>query len=339
MYSLIKPILFRLNPEFTHHLVLSALKCFYRPSIVAKIRAQMPRKPVKVMNLEFPNPVGLAAGFDNNADYIDSLFGLGFGFIEVGGVTPRPQAGNPKPRLFRLPQASALINRMGFYNKGVDYVVERLKNRMVPGVVGINIAKNKDTPLDRAVEDYQYCLTRAYPHVDYVTINISSPNTPGLRELQSETYLEKLIADLKGTQKKLMHQFSRSVALVVKLSVDLSDPELETIVNILVKYEIEGVMAANTSIDHQAVSRYPHGAEVGGLSGQPVFQKSTEMVHKIYQMTSGKLPIIGLGGILKKEHAQAKFNAGASLVQVYTGLVYRGPRLVKEIVESFQIKE
>lgn len=339
MYSLIKPILFRLNPEFTHHLVLSTLKCIYRPSLVRKMRAQMPRKPVNVMNLEFPNPVGLAAGFDNNADYIDSLFGLGFGYIEVGGVTPRPQAGNPKPRLFRLPQASALINRMGFDNKGVDYVVERLKNRVVPGVVGINIAKNKDTPLERAGEDYQYCLTRAYPHVDYVTINISSPNTPGLRELQSEAYLEKLIADLKGTQKTLQQQFSRYVPLVVKLSVDLSDAELETIVKILLKHEIEGVIAANTSIDHQAVSHYPHGAEIGGLSGQPVFQRSTEMVHKIYQMTSGKLPIIGLGGVLKKEDAQAKFNAGASLVQVYTGLVYRGPGLVKEIVGSFQKKE
>lgn len=325
-------MLFRCDPEWAHHAVLFLIKYYYRPSVVRLARKCIPKIPVKVFGLEFENPVGLAAGFDNNADAMDSLFGMGFGFVEIGGVTPKPQSGNPKPRLFRIPKAFALINRMGFDNKGIDYVVERLKKRSFSGVMGINIGKNKDTPLEKAVEDYQYCLIRAYPYVDYVTVNISSPNTPGLRELQTEFYLKKLVAELKRTQESLSRQYVRYVPLLVKISVDLSDPELEAVIRILMEFAIDGITVANTSLDHQAVSDYRFGLESGGLSGKPIFQKSTEMLRKIHQMANGKLSIVGLGGIFSAEDAQAKFDAGAKLVQIYTGLIYQGPCLVKKII-------
>jgi dihydroorotate dehydrogenase len=335
-YALIRKILFSLDPEQAHHLVLKGLKYWGQSPLLGSMKAKPLAKPVKVFDLEFPNPVGLAAGFDNNADSIDGLFGLGFGFVEVGGVTPKPQHGNPKPRLFRIPEANALINRMGFDNKGVDYAVERLKNRKISGIVGINIGKNKDTPLEKAVEDYQYCLTRAYPYVDYVTINISSPNTPGLRDLQSESYLESFMRDLKSTHTELSRKYHRNLPLLVKLSVDLTDQQLESTVRTLMRYEIQGIIAANTSTDHKAVSDYRFGNEVGGLSGKPIFQRSTEMLGLIRQMTQAKLPVIGLGGILTAEDAQEKLNAGASLVQIYTGLIYRGPNLIQEIIKELK---
>ncbi len=334
LYRYIRPILFLFYPETAHKLVFNVLKLISPTSLVKRRLQKLPQKPCQVFGLTFPNPVGCAAGVDNNGDYIDALLGLGFGFVEIGGVTPLPQPGNPKPRIFRIPAAHALINRMGFDNKGVDYLVKRLKQRKVPGIVGVNIAKNKSTSLDNAVHDYLLCLEKLYPYVDYMTINISSPNTPGLRELQSEKHLETLLNALKTKQQDLDFQQHRHVPLLVKLAPDLNDEELQNIVHCLMRQKVEGVIATNTSIDHSAVADYEYAQEQGGLSGAPIMAPATTFVKKIQQMSQGRLPIIALGGIMSAGDAQQKFAAGASLVQIYTGLIYQGPALIKQIVAS-----
>lgn len=291
------------------------------------------------MGLSFQNPIGLAAGLDKNGDYIDALGALGFGFIEVGTITPKPQRGNEKPRLFRLPEINALINRMGFNNKGVDYLVKNLKKRHYQGILGVNIGKNKDTPLDKSVQDYLICLEAVYPYADYVTINISSPNTPGLRQLQSATYFEDLLVQLKNAQRSFHHRFKRYVPLVVKIAPDLTSEEIIVMAELLLKYEIDGVIATNTTIkpldelilDTHTLPYEKINRVQGGLSGQPLFHLSTTAVETLKSIIKDQIPIIAVGGIMSPADAKQKFDSGASLVQLYTGLVYQGPKLIQDI--------
>ena len=288
------------------------------------------------MGIDFPNPVGLAAGLDKNADYLNALAALGFGFIEAGTVTPRPQPGNPRPRLFRLPQAQTLINRMGFNNKGVDYLVQQVQRSGFRGVLGINIGKNFDTPLERTAADYLLCLRKVYPYAHYVTVNISSPNTPGLRDLQYGETLNRLLALLKEEQGKLAVDYGRYVPLAVKIAPDLSDAEIVFIGKTLLQYDIDAVIATNTTFSRQGVAGLPHAEESGGLSGRPLTALATQVVQRLREIVGGRLPIIAVGGILNGADAKAKLAAGASLVQLYTGLIYRGPALVREVAEALR---
>jgi dihydroorotate dehydrogenase len=287
------------------------------------------------MGLNFPNPVGLAAGMDKNAEYIDSLAALGFGFIEVGTVTPRPQSGNPKPRLFRLPRAGAVINRMGFNNQGVDQLVKNIQQASFGGLIGINIGKNFDTPLEKAVDDYLVCLHKVYAVADYVTVNISSPNTPGLRQLQLGEELERLLSALKNAQLQLAKVHKKYVPLVVKIAPDLSDAELVAIANQLLASQIDGVIATNTTLSRVGVENQPSANEMGGLSGAPLLGRATQVVQQLSATLQGQIPIIAAGGVMSGADAQEKIKAGASLVQIYTGLIYRGPMLVKEIIDKY----
>ena len=331
-YSLIKPLLFRLEAEKAHHFTFQVLQNPLVQHGLTWLSRPLVDRPVTVGNLQFKNPIGLAAGLDKNGDYLNLLAQLGFGFIEVGTVTPKPQVGNPKPRLFRIPQAEALINRMGFNNQGVKYLVEKLKNRPANVIVGANIGKNKDTPLEQAARDYCYCLTEVYPFVDYVTINLSSPNTPGLRQLQSEIYLRQLLTEIMDVQKELKLKYCKQVPLWIKIAPDLTLDELEIMVNLFLTFEVDGVIATNTTIDHEVVKNLRFGKEEGGLSGRPLFPKSTKIVAELSQMVQGKIPIIAVGGIMSGEDALIKLKSGANLIQLYSGLIYRGPGLIREIL-------
>lgn len=335
MYSLLKPLLFRLNPEVAHRLSLKLLRYGLPLFWAKKMQNSVPSAPCSQWGLHFPNPVGLAAGLDKDGECIDAWLALGFGFVEVGTVTPKPQPGNPRPRLFRLEAEQALINRMGFNNKGVDHLVTRLKQRKLEGIVGVNIGKNKETPLVQAVEDYRYCLEKVYPLADYITLNISSPNTPGLRELQQQQYLEDLLKALKTRQAQLARQHQRLVPLLVKISPDLSPEELYALADLLLRYEIEGVIATNTTLDRTGVRGSKYSTEQGGLSGKPLALKSTVMIKLLHEYCGSRLPIVGVGGILSAQDAQEKFKAGVSLVQLYTGFIYRGPELIREIVSNW----
>ncbi len=333
-YDLIRPLLFHLDPECAHRLTLKTLKLLCRPWLLRVIRKRLLQKPVQILGLKFPNPVGIAAGFDKNGECIDALLNLGFGFIEVGTVTPRPQQGNPRPRLYRIPEANALINRMGFNNLGVDYLVQQLKARRVPGIVGANIGMNRDTPFERASDDYCHCLNKLYPYVDYVVINVSSPNTPGLRKLQFDHYLEQLLEKIVDTRQQLITKYAIKLPLLLKISIDLNPEELKSIINVVKQYQLDGVVTSNTSVDHSQVAQFRYGDEAGGLSGHPINHSVVEMVARIADITDGQLPIIAVGGIFSAEDAKRCLNAGASLVQIYTGLVYRGPSLLKEIINQ-----
>ena len=332
MYRLCRPLLFALPAEFAHNLALKYIKYIYSP-ICRHFPPEM-QAPRKVLGLDFVNCIGLAAGFDKNADYIDALFNLGFGFIEVGGVTPLPQYGNPKPRLYRLPRVNALINRMGFNNLGVDHLVQQLKKRTSSGIVGVNIGKNKETALVNACDDYVTCLTKVYPVADYVSINISSPNTPGLRQLQSAGYLQELVCTLDKKRVELSILHGKRVPLVVKTSIDLPKDELFKLVDILLTHNIDGIIVSNTSIDHSAVSSIKHGKQAGGLSGSPLAKSSNQMIAMINNYTQHTLPIIGVGGILSGNDALDKIDCGASLVQIYSGLIYQGIHLIKEAITA-----
>ena len=322
MYPLLRWFLFKLDPEVSHQFTLRLLSRLGR-------RKQSPvHHPITLWGLQFPNRVGMAAGWDKNGDCIDALFGLGFGFVEVGTVTPRPQAGNPKPRLFRLQSDSAIINRMGFNNKGVDYLVSRLQSRTVPGIVGVNIGKNKDTPNERAYEDYLFCLERVYDYADYITINISSPNTPGLRELQSEEALTTLLSKINDRRRALEALHGRRVPLLVKISPDYPHDQLESFVNTLLNQSIDGIIATNTSVDRSLVDQVQHRNEQGGLSGRPIATRSNHMIAALQALAGDRLPIIGVGGIDSEAAAKEKFRAGAALIQLYSGLVYEGPGLI-----------
>lgn len=298
------------------------------------MRQQVAAKPVTCMGLEFPNPVGLAAGLDKNGAYIDALAALGFGFIEIGTITPRPQAGNPHPRLFRLPQAKAIINRMGFNNDGVDKLIENVKAAKFKGVLGINIGKNADTPVEKAVDDYLICLEKVYNYASYITVNISSPNTKNLRSLQSGDALTELLQTLKQRQLALAEEHQHYVPLVLKVAPDLEPSDIEFIAQQLLQFKIDGLIVTNTTLSREGVENLPHGDEAGGLSGAPVFEKSTACLAAFAKALEGKIPLIGVGGILSGEQAVAKRNAGATLVQVYSGLVYTGPELVKDCVDA-----
>lgn len=283
------------------------------------------------MGLTFPNPVGLAAGLDKNGAYIDGLAALGFGFIEIGTVTPRPQPGNPKPRLFRIPQAEGIINRFGFNNLGVDNLIENVKRAKYKGILGINIGKNFDTPNERATDDYLICLRKVYPYASYIVVNISSPNTKNLRQLQERDALAGLLAALKSEQAKLAEQYGRYVPIALKIAPDLEVEQVSEIAALLLEYNMDGVIATNTTLSREAVAGMPHAEEAGGLSGTPVKSKSTVVIRQLAEHLQGQIPIIGVGGILSGEDGREKIDAGASLVQVYSGLIYRGPRLVSEI--------
>ena len=331
-YALLRPLLFALQPETAHHFTLDSLDTLCRLGLV---RAPRPRAGCarEVMGITFPNPVGLAAGLDKNGTYIDALATLGFGFIEVGTVTPRAQPGNPRPRMFRLPQAQAVINRLGFNNDGVERLVANVQRAKWRGVLGINIGKNFDTPNERAVDDYLACLERVYPLASYVTVNISSPNTKGLRDLQASDQLDGLLAALARSRDALAQRHGRRVPLALKIAPDLELDQVAAVAALLRRYEIDAVIATNTTITRDAVAALPHGNETGGWSGAPLTTKSTVVVEHLVHALEGAIPVIGVGGIMSGTDARAKIAAGASLVQVYTGLVYRGPALVTECLD------
>ena len=330
MYSLLRPALFQFDPETAHHLTLGSLRAAYSLGLSNLLAPHPADDPRTVMGLSFPNPVGLAAGLDKNGDCIDGLAALGFGFIEIGTVTPLPQPGNPRPRLFRLPQADAIINRMGFNNDGVDKLVENAQRADYRGILGINVGKNAATPIENAAEDYLICLRKVYAHASYVTVNISSPNTKNLRQLQDEDALNHLLALLKAEQQKLADTHGKYVPIALKIAPDMENAQIAQIARLLMQHRIDGVIATNTTLSRERVGNLPHGAESGGLSGAPLREKSTAVIRQLAAELQGALPIIGAGGILKGEDALEKMQAGAALVQLYSGLIYRGPSLVGE---------
>ena len=335
LYSLSRPFLFALDAEAAHGAGLCAIELAYRSGLNPLLASKPKPLPTPVFGITFPNPVGLAAGLDKNAAYVDALASLGFGFIEVGTITPKPQPGNPKPRMFRLPEHRAVINRLGFNNGGVDALLKNLDCARYTGVLGINIGKNKDTPNERAVDDYLTCLRAVHERASYVTVNISSPNTSGLRDLQEEDTLRRFIGTLREEQEKLGAN-GRRKPMLLKIAPDLTDSEMDAIAEVLLASGIDGLICTNTTIDRGAVAGHRYANEVGGLSGAPVFAKSTAVLAGMAKRTDGKLPIIGVGGILGGADAQAKIAAGASLVQFYTGLIYRGPELIGESVEAIR---
>ncbi len=329
LYRLLRPLLFSLDPETAHRLTLKSADSF-----AGLIAATVPANPVRVMGLDFPNPVGLAAGLDKNAEHIDAMARLGFGFIEVGTVTPRPQPGNPKPRLFRLPQANAIINRFGFNNVGVDAFLQNVARTEWKGVLGINIGKNFDTPLEKAADDYVHCLEKVYTAATYVTINISSPNTKGLRGLQEKSELDGLLGRIAATREQLTERHGRRVPLALKVAPDLDDAQVADISAVVRTHRMDAVIATNTSLSREGVEGLQHAAEQGGLSGSPIRARATSVLAALSRALGGEVPLIGAGGIMSGEDAREKFAAGASLVQLYTGLIYRGPALVAECAEA-----
>jgi dihydroorotate dehydrogenase len=339
LYPLARGALFALDAETAHHVTLDYIGRVSRMGLGAFVAPKVPDDPVTVMGLRFRNPVGLAAGLDKDGAYIDALARLGFGFIEVGTVTPLPQNGNPRPRMFRLPKAQALVNRMGFNNAGLEAFVANVQRstfRSQGGILGLNIGKNADTPIERAADDYLIGLDGVYPHADYVTVNISSPNTKQLRELQGGAQLGGLLAALKRRQALLADRHGRYVPLVVKIAPDLDLAQIDVIADALVAHRIDGVIATNTTLDRAAVQGLPHAEETGGLSGAPLTARSLRVVEALHRRLDGALPVIGVGGILTGDDARAKRAAGARLVQLYTGLVYRGPALVAECARALR---
>ncbi|MGE5491941.1 MAG: quinone-dependent dihydroorotate dehydrogenase [Actinomycetota bacterium] len=337
LYSLIRKFFFSLDAETAHGLGMSGVSLLNASGLAGCLAKPVASCPVEVMGLKFPNPVGLAAGLDKNGDYIDGLAALGFGFIEIGTITPRPQPGNPKPRLFRIPEAQGIINRMGFNNDGVDRLLENVRLAEFPkkgGILGINIGKNATTPIEKAADDYLICLDKVYGSASYITVNISSPNTKNLRELQKDEALDDLLSQLKKRQEKLADKHGKYVPMTLKIAPDLDDEQVTAIADALRRHRMDGVIATNTTLSREGVEGMPNAAETGGLSGAPVFRKSTEVLKKLSTALAGELPIIGVGGILSGADAVAKIDAGASLVQVYSGFIYRGPELVGEVASS-----
>jgi dihydroorotate dehydrogenase len=333
-YPAIRKVLFQFDAEAIHDLTIKGLKRTGKTPLNAFYRQTVQHKPLSVMGINFPNPVGLAAGLDKNAECINAFAAMGFGFVEVGTVTPRPQPGNSKPRIFRLPAANAVINRLGFNNKGVDYLLSQVQAANFKGVLGINIGKNKDTPEENAKDDYLYCMRKVYDVATYITVNISSPNTPGLRALQYGEALDELLSLLKAEQKILTEKYGKYIPLAVKIAPDLSKDEVKSIAQSLIDNDIDGVIATNTTLSREGVETLEFGTEQGGLSGQPVKDKSTQVIKILSEALDNKVPIIGVGGIASSEDANEKLQAGASLVQVYTGFIYQGPPLVKNIVNG-----
>ncbi|NKI96029.1 quinone-dependent dihydroorotate dehydrogenase [Rhizobacter sp. SG703] len=338
-YALTRPFLFGLDPEQAHDLTLGALARLQRTPLICAVAQPRVDDPVTLAGIRFPNRIGLAAGLDKNGRCIDGLAAMGFGFIEVGTVTPLGQPGNPKPRMFRLPQANALINRLGFNNHGLDAFIANVKQarfRSQGGVLGLNIGKNAATPIERAVDDYLLCLDGVYPHADYVTVNISSPNTKNLRALQSDEALDALLSAVQARKQQLAQQHGRSVPVFVKIAPDLDEAQVGVIAATLKKNAIDGVIATNTTIARDAVKHLPHGEEAGGLSGAPVLQASNRVIAQLRAALGAGYPIIGVGGVLSGADAQSKIAAGADLVQLYTGFIYKGPALVTEAARALK---
>nr|WP_312971229.1 quinone-dependent dihydroorotate dehydrogenase [Pseudomonas sp.] len=334
MYNLARELLFKLSPETSHELSIDLIGAAGRLGLAGRLCKAPSSLPVTVMGLQFANPVGLAAGLDKNGDAIDGFAQLGFGFVEIGTVTPRPQPGNPKPRLFRLPEAEAIINRMGFNNHGVDHLLARVQAAKYRGVLGINIGKNVDTPVERAVDDYLICLDKVYAHASYITVNVSSPNTPGLRSLQFGDSLKQLLDALHKRQNQLTLSHGRRVPLAIKIAPDMSDEETVQVAAALLESGMDAVIATNTTLSREGVENLAFANEAGGLSGAPVRDKSTHTVSVLASELGGRLPIIAAGGITEGRHAAEKIAAGASLVQIYSGFIYKGPALIREAVDA-----
>jgi len=334
LFHILRACLFLLPAELSHELGLKGLRFLHRCGLLGLLKPEVPMLPCQVWGLGFPNPVGLAAGLDKNADYIDALGTLGFGFIEVGTVTPRPQTGNKKPRLFRLARERAIINRMGFNNKGVDHLVVQLQRRRYRGIVGVNIGKNLDTAVEHAVDDYLHCLRKVWPVADYVVVNLSSPNTPGLRKLQFGAELEHLLAALGNERRQLAVQHGRNVPLLVKIAPDLTAEEIAGIAGSFQRHGIDGVIATNTTLARDGVAGSPHCGEAGGLSGAPLTQSSTQVLAQLCRALGSSMPVIGVGGIMEGADALGKLQAGATLVQLYSGFIYAGPALIRAAVQS-----
>ncbi|RJT22190.1 quinone-dependent dihydroorotate dehydrogenase [Buttiauxella izardii] len=333
-YPFVRKALFKLDPERAHEVTFQQLRRVTGTPLEWLVRQNVPSKPVTCMGLTFKNPLGLAAGLDKNGECIDALGAMGFGSIEIGTVTPRPQPGNDKPRIFRMVEAEGLINRMGFNNHGVDNLVENVKKSHFDGVLGINIGKNKDTPVEQGKDDYLICMDKIYPYAGYIAINISSPNTPGLRTLQYGEALDDLLSAIKNKQQALQALHHKYVPVAVKIAPDLSEEELIQVADSLVRHNIDGVIATNTTLDRSLVQGMKYCDEMGGLSGRPVQLKSTEIIRRLSQELNGRLPIIGVGGIDSVIAAREKMAAGASLVQIYSGFIFKGPPLIKEIISG-----
>jgi dihydroorotate dehydrogenase len=323
--------LFTLPPETAHTVALQALKCAYRLGLLSS--KQIDANPIQVMGLTFPNRVGLAAGFDKSAEFIDPLAALGFGFIEVGTITPKPQAGNPKPRLFRIEEQQAIINRMGFNNKGAEHAVTLLQKTKYRGVLGINIGKNRDTAIEHAIDDYLYCFKLLWPYASYITINISSPNTPGLRDLQHTDLLIALLSALKEAQQLILDKHQKYVPLVVKISPDLTEEDIQQMAQIFLDKNMDGVIATNTTLSRDGVEQARYAKEAGGLSGSPLHKQSTNCIAKLHAVLQNTIPIIASGGVIDETCVQEKLAAGAKLIQIYTGLIYAGPQLINRIAK------
>lgn len=338
MYALVRPFLFCLDAERAHDLALASMDAAYRTGASPLLASRPEPLPTEAFGLRFGNPVGLAAGLDKNGAHVDALAALGFGFIEVGTTTPRAQPGNPKPRMFRLPEHEAVINRLGFNNGGVDALVRNVERAKFTGPLGINVGKNKDTPNERAVDDYLFCLERVYARADYVTVNISSPNTQGLRDLQEEETLKRFIGTLREAQERLGAKHGARKPMLLKIAPDLSDTELDAIADVLLAVGIDGLICTNTTIDRAPVAGHRHANEAGGLSGKPVFAKSTAVLRGMAGRLGGRIPLVGVGGIVGGADAAAKIDAGATLVQFYSGLIYRGPALIGDCVEAIRAR-
>lgn len=336
-YALIRPALFALSPERAHEVTFGSLHTLRKLGLLKPLLGPAVADPVRIMGIDFPNRVGLAAGLDKDAAHLDELSHLGFGFLEVGTVTPKAQPGNPQPRLFRLPSAQALINRMGFNNHGVDNLIHNVKTSSYGGVLGINIGKNAATPVEKANDDYLAALEAVYPYATYITVNISSPNTKNLRDLQGGDQLDQLLGALKDKQKQLADEHGQYKPMALKIAPDLDDEQIEAIAQRLIHYGFDGVIATNTTIDKSSVSHLEHGQEQGGLSGSPVLSKSTHVIAQLYKALGDDIPIIGVGGISSGEHAVEKIRAGAKAVQIYTGLIYKGPALVTECAATIEL--
>lgn len=334
MYSTLRNLLFRLDPEVSHELSLDMLGAAERLKLLELFISAPAYNPVEVMGLRFPNPVGLAAGLDKNGDYFNALGALGFGFVEIGTVTPRPQPGNPQPRLFRIPEREAIINRMGFNNKGVDHLVDQVRKRRYQGILGINIGKNATTPVENAADDYLIGMRKVYAHADYITVNVSSPNTPGLRDLQFGDSLNRLLETLKKEQLALQQAHQRYVPVAVKIAPDMDDIAIAQVAAALTEQGMDGVIATNTTIGREGVEGCPNSEEAGGLSGLPVRDKSTRVIAGLHSHVGGKLPIIGVGGISDGPSAIEKIKAGASLVQIYSGFIYRGSAVITDVANA-----
>ncbi|MEW5788512.1 MAG: quinone-dependent dihydroorotate dehydrogenase [Pseudomonadota bacterium] len=333
-YDLVRPLLFRLDPETAHNLTLAGLRFLEKLDLVEPFMPNVPPLPRRVMGLDFPNPVGLAAGLDKNGEAIDALARFGFGFIEVGAVTPRPQPGNPRPRMFRLPQAKAIINRMGFNNLGVHHLLANLERTAYKGILGVNLGKNFDTPIEKAADDYLILLDKLYGRVSFVTVNISSPNTKNLRALQSTEELDLLLRAIKARQADLAQRHGSYMPVAVKIAPDLDDAQIDAMAALFRRHRVDAVMATNTTLSREGVEYLRHGKEAGGLSGRPLREKSTRVLAAFHRALGGEVPLIGSGGIMSGDDAREKRNAGADLIQIYTGLIYRGPELVRDCVEA-----